>query len=267
MHTDDTTHDTIPYGYCQCGCGDLAPVATKTNQRHGHIKGQPMRYILGHRKMSRTRVCTSCARELPRNAFDRYQLKGKPKGWYSSCRECRAKNDARHIPIPRNDGSCFIPLTKGRFAIVDDDDAERVAVGKWSALETPSGNCYAVRYDGDTFTYLHRFIMNTPDGMEVDHINHDGLDCRKANMRNVTGQQNKWNMPLLSTNSSGYRGVHWSAAVEKWKAVISDNKRQVTLGYFDDPADAARVYDERLREIAGEYGSYNFPREGEHGVV
>jgi len=90
--------------------------------------------------------------------------------------------------------------------------------------------------------YFHRLIMNTPKGLMVDHMNHDTLDNRKINLRNVSHRENLSNQKRKSELSSSYVGVYWNKRARKWKAYIQINGKQKNLGYFTDELDAAIAY-------------------------
>jgi hypothetical protein len=102
--------------------------------------------------------------------------------------------------------------------------------------------------------------MNTPEGMFVDHINHNGLDNRKANLRFATRAENNRNVRCLKKNkSSRYRGVYHDKKYKKWRAHISVNNKKRHLGYFKDEKEAARAYDNAARKYYKEFAILNFP--------
>ena len=88
---------------------------------------------------------------------------------------------------------------------------------------------------------LHRWLMNCPDGLDVDHKNHDTLNNTRENLRNVTRLENAQNQRLRQTNNSGYIGVCWSKGKGKWSASICINGKGKHLGVFNDIKDAADV--------------------------
>lgn len=113
---------------------------------------------------------------------------------------------------------------------------------------------------------LHRALLNPRDGMEVDHINGDRFDNRRANLRLVTSAQNKWNVKRRSPGASRFRGVcrHRARKNEKvirWQANIKVNKQLVRLGYFRDEEQAARAYDVAAKKYHGEFATLNFPED------
>lgn len=156
-----------------------------------------------------------------------------------------------------------IPLTKGKFAIVDNEDYAYLSQWKWCYV----AGGYAMRAEGPRrnkqYVYMHRTITAAPAGVEVDHINGNGLDNRRSNLRLAIGNQNHRNKRKQPGKSSQYKGVCWFAARNKWKASITVNYKQMFLGDFDDEIEAAKAYDEAARRLFGEFALLNL--EDYHG--
>ena len=104
---------------------------------------------------------------------------------------------------------------------------------------------------------MHRLIMNTPDGMVVDHINGNGLDNQKVNLRNCTDGENKRNRNMPRGNTSGLKGVSWSKQNKKWDARISTNNKQICLGTFSNKEDAYRAYVDACQKYHGNFAKYD----------
>lgn len=154
-----------------------------------------------------------------------------------------------------------IKLTKDQFAIVDDDDYEKLNKFKWYADVRPAINNYYARrdivIDGKIKRYyMHRVIMNCPDNMVIDHIDHNPLNNQKNNLRIVTQQQNTINKRIQSNNSSGYAGLSFRKDTKKWKTRITFNGKEIALGCFILKCQAVKARKEAEEKYFGEY-AYN----------
>lgn len=160
-----------------------------------------------------------------------------------------------------------IPLSRGYVALVDAADADAVSAFKWSALVKPR-TVYAYRnvYRADgtrTTQSLHRFLAGFP---VTDHINGNGLDNRRANLREVTKSENNRNRRRGLDNTSGYKGVTWVKRDHRWQARIHTQQRRLSLGVYRTAEEAARAYDAAARQFYGEYAALNFPQPGEQAA-
>ena len=151
-----------------------------------------------------------------------------------------------------------IQLTRSFVALVDDADYNRVSTHKWSATKTKT-NVYGIRKvrtaEGRTTSLmLHRFIMGVIDpSLDVDHEDHDGLNCQRYNLRVATRTQNNGNR-RKTRGSSQYKGVSWDAKRKLWRAWLNKH-----LGRFTDEVQAALAYDAAARAAFGEFALCNFP--------
>jgi len=154
----------------------------------------------------------------------------------------------------------LIPLTKGYFATIDEEDFARVmaAANSWHANTRPGGPYAEARDHNQRRLLMHRVITGAPKGMVVDHINHNTLDNRKVNLRVVTRQQNQCNVLPRSGNLSRFKGVCLNKRVNRWMAYINVYGKRTYLGYFELEEDAARAYDTASHRLHGEYGYRNF---------
>ena len=154
-------------------------------------------------------------------------------------------------------GLTYIPLTQGYEAIVDDEFSALVTPFNWRAAVSGE-NIYAVRWDASTgkrvLQLMHRIVLSAPPGIQVDHINGNGLDNRIKNLRLATNQQNSQNQRITKRNSSGYKGVSWCAATKKWKAMIWVDKSPMYLGVYSNIEKAAEVYAEASKRFHREFG-------------
>lgn len=128
--------------------------------------------------------------------------------------------------------------------LLDLDDFERIhkITGDLSIyLSTYPTNTYAVYEKNNRSNSIHREIMNTPKGMHTDHINGNGLDNRKRNLRVVTRVVNNQNRKLSKNNLSKTNGVFWNKLAKKWNVEISVEGKSKYIGVFDTLQDAIKV--------------------------
>lgn len=152
-----------------------------------------------------------------------------------------------------------IPLTQGKVALIDAEDWDKVKGYKWYAMKcknTYYAQACVVGSKPRKLVLLHRVLL--PDSVVVDHIDHDGLNNRRCNIRSVTQQQNCLNSRIRPSNTSGYLGVSWFAPRGKWRARLMVSGSEINLGYFKTAFEAALVYDRALTEWAGANNTYNF---------
>ena len=164
-----------------------------------------------------------------------------------------------------------IPLTRGYVALVDDGDWEDLSQYNWR-VHLNRQMVYATRDTkaGDgrwTTVRMHRQILDAPAGVEVDHIDGDGLNCQRENIRLCTGTENKQNTRKRRGASSQFKGVCWRKRRHVWRAYAKTGASRLYLGDFAIEADAARAYDAAAREHFGEFAAVNFPGAGERGCV
>jgi len=207
-------------GQCQCGCGELTRIAGWTDKRTGSVKGVPRKFINGHQ------------RRQPRPSV-RY-----------------GKLDGTRV--------AYIPLTQGKWAIVDRDRLYALWQYHWMY-----SNGYAVRHDGKRLIYMHRVLLGIEDEtgeVEGDHMFGDGLDNRMCRLRRSSEQQNQCNKQKAKNNTSGFKGVSWIDGRRKWRAGLVVKGCFVLGGYFDSKVEAAKARDILAVEHHGEFARLNFPR-------
>jgi hypothetical protein len=151
-----------------------------------------------------------------------------------------------------------IPLTQGRSVIVDDEDYERLVQWKWHAVRHRK-TFYAVRTENRRPRYMHRVILEPAPGLDVDHVDFDGLNNTRANLRIATRQQNASNQRRRSDNMSGFKGVSLDrrGRPKPWVAEIWVNQKKIWLGMFATPEHAAAVYNEAATKYFGEFALLN----------
>jgi len=126
-----------------------------------------------------------------------------------------------------------IPLNNGKETLVDDEDYPELSKYKWCCS---SGN-YAIRHKGKMgeSVFMHREILGLKRGENmVDHVDRDGLNNQRSNLRLCTISQNAINRRLPNRNKSGYRGVHWNKAHDRWRSTIRFEGKQWYVGEFKD---------------------------------
>lgn len=148
----------------------------------------------------------------------------------------------------------LIQLTQGMFSIVDDEDAGRFYGIRWSLLRGRHTNYARGKIRGQT-VYMHRIIMSVDGkGVFVDHINRNGLDNRRSNLRICNRTQNGANS-MSRSHSSLFRGVFIDRG--RIRAAIAREGRVVHLGYFAKEVDAAAAYNRAAIEVFGSFASLN----------
>ena len=185
------------------------------------------------------------------------------------------KNKYQH----NDDGTTYIFLESKskRFPgkhtiIIDTEDWDKVKEYKWgidgnpyaqTSMPHPDGGGFINPTDGRrrtrrTLLRLHHFIMGKPQkGLVVDHINHNGLDNRKDNLRFVTQAQNLQNKRSNRNSTSAYKGVGWSKRLQKWRALIGNKGKYTHIGYFTCEHEAALAYNKKAKELWGEHALLN----------
>ena len=151
-----------------------------------------------------------------------------------------------------------INLTQGQVALVDDEDFEYLNQFKWCVTKSKNlRTFYAQREYHSNTIIMHRVIMGTPKGTFVDHIDHNGLNNQKSNLRNITPHQSAFNRqkPNINTTSK-YKGVCYDKG--HFKATIKKDGKSRHIGSFKTEFEAALAYDIMAKELFGEFACLNF---------
>lgn len=156
----------------------------------------------------------------------------------------------------------------GLSVLVDDSDYRWLCQYKWHPLKNKY-TWYAVTHakttnGKDTKIYMHRLICGLPLGQDVDHINSDGLDNRRENLRAATRSQNNANQRRQKRSTRRFRGVYWAKHANRWTARIGHDGGYSHLGYYFSEETAAKAYDEAALRYFGEYARLNFPELATH---
>ena len=158
--------------------------------------------------------------------------------------------------------SVEILTTNNKIVMVDIEDYELVSSFRWWAQKSYY-TFYAQRNVKVNFKYTTQYMHTMITGFPyVDHINGDGLDNRKENLRESNNTLNKANARKRTGCTSKYKGVHWYCRTAKWRVQINKDYKNIHLGYFMNEENAARAYDEAAIELFGDHARLNFPKGG-----
>lgn len=146
-------------------------------------------------------------------------------------------------------------------ALVDDEDVPGLLWNRWYVHETPTGIYARTNRERPRTLLMHRLIMDAPRDLEVDHVNGNGLDNRRENLRLATRRENARNVRKQDGRTSRFKGVAWQEGKGVWEAYIKGHPQHVHIGVFRTEEDAARAYDYFARLRFGEFAKPNFPNE------
>jgi hypothetical protein len=175
----------------------------------------------------------------------------------------RHKTAVRSAPLePPDDNVRYIPLTQGKYAIVDAGDYEWLSQYKWHAVrDCRTGTYYARRYEKGRRVAMHSQIMQPPKGKVTDHMNGNGLDNRRGSLRNCSRLENSRNRRKNRTKAAGFKGVWQDKKTGKYRARIRFQHKTIYLGTHTTAVEAARAYDHKAIELFGQFARLNFPEE------
>jgi len=157
-----------------------------------------------------------------------------------------------------------IPLTQGKSALVDDADFAELNQHKWYAYENGrtfyAGRSLTTGINKQTMLPMHRAILALQQGELCDHIDHNGLNNQRHNIRAASYTQNNTNTRSHTGSTSNHLGVSWNASRKKWIAQIQKKRQGKYIGAFDDEMRAALAYDIEALCAHGLFASLNFPQ-------
>lgn len=157
----------------------------------------------------------------------------------------------------------IIQLTQGYDAIVDEQDYLVLRKIRWCVtINRKTGNRYAVGTINGKQVRMHRYLMQPPANMLIDHIDGNGLNNCRSNLRIASASENLANVGMKKHNTSGYKGVHFtkqrSHLDTPWAAYLGVLKKNRFLGYFETAKIAAKAYDAAAKLALGEFARLNF---------
>ena len=189
-------------------------------------------------------ILPSCANH-PQWPGQMHEVPGVP------CRNYRPKS-----VVPQGDVR-LIPLAEGFYAYVDAADYEWLSQWQWHMA---SGG-YAARSVKGRQIFMHREIMQPPEGMVVDHVDGNKANNCRFNLRVCTRRENQGNLPKQRGTRSRFKGVSYDKRRDRYFAQCDFGGKHRWLGFFDDEVEAARAYDRAAVEECGEFARVNFPQE------
>ena len=151
----------------------------------------------------------------------------------------------------------YVELTRGYETIIDKEDVPLLADKKCRVIIQKRTNYAMYSYKDESGKHrsvgVHRFLMNVGTNLVVDHINGNGLDNRRCNLRIATRSQNYHNSGKRIHNTSGYKGVYWDSKRCVWCAAITKDNKRKYLGHFNSAEEAHEAYCEAGRRLHGEF--------------
>lgn len=198
------------------------------------------------------------------NCHNKVMAKGLCSKHYSQLRrygkifKYSSRDKTNHIEILEDHAEIFLIDKNNEIcakALIDLDDVNKVKNIKWHRSDLQRSTYYCLSNDSE-WKRIHRLIMGVTDkNIVVDHINHNGLDNRKSNLRICTSGQNTCNCLTSKNNKSGHKGVYWSKERKKWCAQISINNKTKGLGRYDTIEEAIEAREKAAKEYYGEFAN------------
>lgn len=159
-----------------------------------------------------------------------------------------------------------IRLDKNNYAIVDDDDYKWLSAYNW-CLQRGYSSFYAIRNNPQskpTTITMHRQILGLNDSRRTDHINGNGLDNRRSNLRISSAGQNRANSK--PNKGRRFKGVHYRNAPNSYGVQITTKEKRIWIGTSKTEIGAARMYDIAARKHHGKFAKLNFPEENKNEI-
>ena len=225
-------------------CKDL------TGQKFGRLTVIERAGSNKHKKALWRCVC-ECKNEVITTTSQLKSGKTKSCGCYSRDMSSQTNKKYNNYDLTNDYGIGYTHNNNKPFYF-DLDDYDKIKDYCWSDyrgyIETKIGSTQC-----HSSLRVYRLIMDCPDDMVVDHINHNTFDNRKENLRICTVSQNGMNQKLSLRNKSGIKGVSFHKKSNKWRAIITVNQKQISLGEFDNMQDAINARQDAEIKYFNEY--------------
>lgn len=159
----------------------------------------------------------------------------------------------------------FIQLTRGLVAVVDDADAHLLAGRKWTAkpIDRKTGGFYACAWKPGGTIYMHRLLLQAGAGQMIDHVDGDGLNNSRCNLRFCSLSENNANRAAPKPSGTGFRGVYKKG--NRFRANVGRGQTIWRGPYRVHAIDAAFDYDREAGRRFGEFARLNFPCASQSG--
>ena len=152
-----------------------------------------------------------------------------------------------------------IPLTRWQVALCDDEDFDSLVQHSWYAHWSKTSQCfYAISRINGKLVRMHRWLFGLTQGKEIDHVDGNGINNQRLNLRLCSRSQNMANTRLRVNNTSGYKGVDLHQCTGKWRALIQVQHKRIHIGLFCSATEAALAYDKVASQYFGQFASTNY---------
>lgn len=173
-----------------------------------------------------------------------------------------SKSKGENEIIDIDDKTVAIALSQGKLCFIDRADMGIVKNYHWFAHRNGK-TFYCMTHDWDkngkrVFIAIHRLLINVPKGMQIDHVDRNGLNNTRKNLRECSPIENSHNKGVTSANKSGYKGVSFYTKHNKWRASLKCNGKEYYGGIYSCRIAAAYRYDQIARQVFGEFAYTNF---------
>jgi hypothetical protein len=264
---------------CACGCGEPTTIAKRNDSRDGTRKGEPVRFVRGHGSRGKMHAVSLVGQIFANLTVPLHRAENDSSDnpqWLCRCecgREAKITGSALRSGNTKSCGNCpnrielfgnsiviWLNRPKSDLQVpcyIDAIDYPLVKDFYWHA-DSSNRTFYAVTSTSTTKIKMHQILLPQPDGLEPDHVDHNGLNNRRDNLRPASDSQNAQNRQKVERKtSSQYKGVAFSKGTKKYHAYIKINGKRKHLGCFTSEDDAAHSYNVAALELFGEFAVLN----------